>query len=116
VGTEDSLGIAHLNGSLIFRVGGGQISVPYDAADRGRWVHYALTYRDGRLAAFRHGRLLGETPARISIDGDRAAIGRHWWSSGAGTSTRLQGAVDDFRIYDRALSAEQITQFHNATE
>jgi hypothetical protein len=116
VGTEDALGIAHFNGSLIFRVGDGQVSIPYDSADRGRWVHYAITYRAGRLSAFRDSRLVGETRARVCIDGERAAIGRHWWSGGVGTSSRLQGAVDELRVYSRALSPEQIARLMAATD
>jgi HEAT repeat protein len=109
VGIEDSLGIAHLNSDLLFRVGAGQVSVPYDVAYRGRWVHYAMTFESGRLRAYCDGKLIGETAARVGVVSKRAGMGRHWWGDdGIGTSTRFQGALDDVRVYDRALPSQQI--------
>ena len=108
VSTAGALGIAHFNSYLCFRVGGGQITTPFVRTDRGRWVHYAMTFRNGRLKAFRNGRLVGETKARIAVKGRRAALGRHWWGGGAGTSTRFQGFMDDVRIYQRTLTPQQI--------
>jgi len=108
VGTEDALGIAHFNSNLIFRIGGGEVSVPYPDGDRDRWTHYAMTYGNRRLRAYRDGRLIGETSAVVSVKSQRAALGRHWWGNGAGTSARFQGELDDVRIYDRALSKKQI--------
>ena len=108
VGVEESLGIAHFNSNLIFRIGGAQVSTPYQNVDRGRWVHYTMTYKSRRLSAFRDGHLIGEAPGRVSIKGKRAALARHWWGDGTGTSARFQGALDDVRVYDRALTPEQI--------
>jgi hypothetical protein len=116
VGTADALGIAHLNSSVIFRVGDGQVSVPFAAADRDRWVHYAMTFQNGQLHAFKDGERIGDTSARIFVSSRRAALARHWWANGNGTSTRFQGAMDDVRIYDRALTAEQIHMLKEATK
>jgi hypothetical protein len=108
VSTEDALGIAHFNGSLIFRAGDGQIALPYNAVDRGRWVHLAMTVDAGRLRAYRDADAVGEVKTRVHVKATLAALGRHWWQEGAGTSTRLRGAMDEVRVYDRALSGEQI--------
>jgi hypothetical protein len=108
VGIEDSLGISHFNNSIFYRVGEGSIAVDFDNKDRNRWVHYALTFRDGRLRGYKDGKQVGEVPARVSIVGKHAALGRHWWHHGEATSTRFIGALDDVRIYDRALSPSQI--------
>lgn len=108
VSTEDALGIAHFNGNLIFRTGDGQIDVPYQAANRGRWVHFAMTFEMGRLMAYRNGEKRGESAARVKVQGTDAALARHWWAGGGGTSTRFQGAMDEIRVYSRALSGEQI--------
>ena len=116
VGTEDALGIAHLNSNLLFRVGKGQVSVPFAATDRDRWVHYAMTFRDGELHAYKDGERVGTTPARISVPGRKAALARHWWADGEGTSTRFQGAMDDVRIYDRALTGQQIRMLKETTK
>lgn len=114
VGIEDSLGIAHLNSYLLFRIGAGQVSVPFDVAYRGRWVHYAMTFESGQLRAYCDGKLAGETAARVSVVSKRAGIGRHWWGDGGiGTSTRFQGALDDVRVYGRALHSQQIDMLAN---
>ena len=43
-----------------------------------------------------------------------AALGRSWWEDNvAGTSTRLTGAFDDVRIYDRALTAEEVQALYD---
>ena len=43
-----------------------------------------------------------------SYTGGNAAIGRQWWNNGSGTSTRLNGSLDEIRIYDRAMSATEV--------
>ena len=76
VGTADALGIAHLNSSVLFRVGDGQLSVPFAATDRDRWVHYAMTFQNGELQAYKDGQRVGNTPARISVPSRQAALAR----------------------------------------
>lgn len=119
-GTDDAagnsaVGIAHFNNEMIFRSGGGKIHVPYLREDRGRWVHYAMTFQSGILTAYRNGNLVGTTRATVSVNGDRSALGRHWWAGGQGTSTRFQGAIDDVRIYKRSLTHAQIRTLVEAT-
>jgi hypothetical protein len=105
---DDSLGISHFNNQLIYRVGGALVQVPFDPADRNRWVHHALTFQGGRLKAYKNGRLVGEANGRVAIVGKHAALGRHWWHHGEATSTRFIGAFDELRIYRRALSPAQL--------
>jgi len=64
-------------------------------------VHYAMLYEDGHLSVLKDGR-----PAA-----DRK-LGRHWWSNGREIPTGLVGAMDDIRVYDRALKPEQIEGLH----
>jgi hypothetical protein len=114
---QDALGIAHLNANVLFRVGDGQVSVSFAPTDAGRWVHYAMTFVDGRLAAYKDGKQLAATTARVSVPDRRyAALGRHWWSAGDGTSARFVGALDDLRIYNRALTREQIQLLFESTK
>jgi hypothetical protein len=105
---DDSLGIGHFNNSLVYRVGGAVLQVPFDKADRNRWVHYALTFQGGRLKAYKNAQLVGEANGQVAIVGKQAALGRHWWHHGQGTSTRFIGAFDELRIYRRALSQSQL--------
>jgi hypothetical protein len=75
-----------------------------------------MTFRDGELHAYKDGERVGNTPARIWVPGRKAALARHWWGDGEGTSTRFQGAMDDVRIYDRALTAEQVRMLKDVTK
>lgn len=113
---QEALGIAHLNGSVLFRVGEGHVSAPFAAADLGRWVHYAMTFEGGRLSAYKNGEPVAVATARVSVPSRNAALGRHWWSGGAGTSTRFQGALDDLRVYDRALTPQQVRRLVESTK
>ena len=92
------------------------VQIPFDQADRNRWVHYALTFQDGRLRAYKDGRLVGEAKGRVVVVGKQAALGRHWWHHGAATSTRFIGAFDELRIYQRALSPSQVELLHASSE
>ena len=71
----------------------------------------------GILRAYKNGVMIESVAAKVSIKGKWAALGRHWWrgdGAGAGTSTRFQGAIDDVRIYNRALSSQQMKMLKSA--
>ena len=84
-----------------------------DAATDGAWHHYAFTkdapagvmkaYVDGRLLAVQRGR---SRPlysfGMFRIGRERATNSQHFFD----------GAVDDFRIYDRVLSATEVTNLY----
>lgn len=114
VGTDDSLGVSHFNASIFYRVGGAQVIVPFDPADRGRWVHYALTFQAGALRAYKDGRPAGEEKGRVNVVGKQAALGRHWWHHGEVTSARFIGEFDELRVYQRALTPSQVGLLHSA--
>ena len=48
----------------------------------------------------------------VAVSDGEGALGRHWWSSGAETSTRFVGALDDLRVYERSLTDQQIKRLH----
>lgn len=104
----DSVGISHFNQDVYYRVGDGWSVIGFDNGDLNRWTHYALTFRNQRLRAYRNGRLVDERQARVSTVGRQAALGRHWWHHGGMSSTRFVGAFDEVRVYDRALSEAEI--------
>jgi hypothetical protein len=93
---------------MFYRVGGAFVRTPFDPKDRNRWVHYALTYQDGRIRAYKNGRPVGEAKGPVMVVGKQAALGRHWWGHGEATSTRFIGVFDELRIYRRALSPSQV--------
>lgn len=82
-----------------------------------RWHHLCLTY-DAQLERARlylEGRLLDEGVAQVSIAGATAALGRHWWAAGAESSYRMVGALDDVRVYDRPLAADEVRYLAQTT-
>ena len=78
------------------------------------WVHYAFvkSLSGGFMRIYRNGRLIAETTAVAAetptLDGVNgfATIGAWRWSGGAGGY--YNGWIDDFRIYDYALSPAQV--------
>jgi len=96
------------NGPVVFKVGTKGISVPFEPGDVKKFVHYCLTYDQGTLKAYKNGELKGSQQDAVRIGINRGGLGIHWWSRGRGVSTRLIGAMDDLRIYNRALKAEEV--------
>ena len=84
------------------------VTIPQPDTDRGRWVHYAMSYEKGRLSVFKDGEFVADREQTVAVKGNKAALGRHWWSNGAETSTRFIGALDDIRVYDWALGDAQL--------
>jgi len=82
-------------------------------------VHHVLTVDATGTKVYVDGALEGEkvqaglyATIAARFQAGKSAIGRHWWSGG--TSTRYTGMVDDVRIYNRALSAAEVTDLYNA--
>jgi PKD repeat protein len=85
---------------------------PFDGTNK--WVHYALTYKGGTLRAFKDGNFIGSKAQPLKISGSNAAIGRHWWENGKSTATRFTGTIDEVRIYNKALSDDEIAKLYNS--
>lgn len=89
-----------------------EISVPYLEEYTGSWEMYTLTCgSDGKLKGYINGVLVGEKDVNYDgqIDTSSAALGRHWWYNGGSTSTRFIGSFDEVRIYNRVLTAQEIS-------
>ena len=71
-----------------------------------------MSYKDGELTVFKDGNPERSQKLEIAMKGDEAALGRHWWSGGRQSSTRFIGALDDIRIYERALDGAQIKRLN----
>jgi len=84
------------------------------AINDGEWHHFALTRDRGRtIELFIDGVSQGkasQADAEGSITTNLRALGseRLWVQTKFPTPPQLIGAVDDFRVYDRALSVEEI--------
>lgn len=81
-----------------------------ESAGADTFVQVAVVYEGGTIRVYRNGERYAEYPARntdlLSPEDHIAVFGlRH---IGAGTGSSLAGAIDDARIYPRALTAAEI--------
>ena len=72
------------------------------------WVHFAIAGDQEMSAGYVNGVSIGIGSGLSSYTGGNAAIGRQWWNNGSNTSTRVNGSLDEIRIYDRAISADEV--------
>jgi hypothetical protein len=118
-------GIAHFYGEIQFAVGANQgdyvkqlikpISVPFDPADGGSWVFYALVYDNGYFTAYKNSVQMAGVRQQLRINGNSAFIASHsWCGTSPGSSTRFTGAIDEVRIYNRVLSQLELDQLNQA--
>jgi len=107
---DGSVCIGSFFDQIQFRTGTGMITIPQPPEDLGRWIHYAMSYRDGVLRAYKNGEKAGEKKLEVAVKGNKAALAQHWWANGSMTSTRFIGAMDELRVYDRALGPIDIKQ------
>jgi len=80
----------------------------------GEWVHVAGTYDGDALRVYVNGALgdsdAGYAAAITSAAGNNLYVGKVTWSA-----TTLNGLIDDVRIYNRTLSASEISGIYNNT-
>lgn len=85
---------------------------PYGRPVPGRWYHIALTWDElSGINLFIDGKICAETLGPLHLDANLDQIGVHTPAlSPHGTrGSQRKAAVDELRIYDRALTQEQIT-------
>lgn len=79
------------------------------------WVHLAVVYNKGSWQLYTNGQPNGQldvsTVSQLYADIDEFRIGRQQSSSG---SKYFSGRINDFRIYDNALSAKEIQEIAKA--
>jgi hypothetical protein len=67
-----------------------------------------MTYDSQVLKLYIDSKHKGSLVQPIKISGSNAGLARHWWSGGSITSTRFNGWIDEVKIYDKALTEEEI--------
>jgi hypothetical protein len=78
------------------------------AIPEGRWVHLAVVYRDSTATLYQDGVTVTQpisTHPVIRVSDQPLYIGHRYTYNRAG---RFEGAIDDLRIYNRALSKHEI--------
>ena len=88
-------------------------STPYLSSWTGVFQHYAMVYDrgQGKIWAYHNANLVANitgVKGCVKAIGNYGAIGKHWWASGAGNSTRINGVFDEVKVYRCALDSTQI--------
>ena len=90
----------------------GTLSNDYGVLSNNVWAHVAVVYDGSNMIFYVNGANVGSYPRTGSISYTGATtlyIGR----KRAASSNYFDGSIDDVRIYNRALSAAEITQLYN---
>jgi hypothetical protein len=108
----------HYRGCLVFELAGGAASGP--PAGDGHWHHAAATY-DGQVSkVYWDGVERGQNTAGhhgpISKNNWDLCIGNSVIDDGVGQFVAYDGLIDEVRIYNRSLSAEEIKLLATATQ
>lgn len=77
------------------------------------WVHKVITYNGSRVREYLDGKLYRDWPATGAALGTGKAMTLGSWQP---FGMNFAGQVDDFRIYDRALSEENVTGLYLDTQ
>jgi len=92
-------------GSAAMNAGGAWQAASLNPLEADRWYHLAATYDGTAFKAYRDGVLITSTPVSgpPNAESNSAKLGRH-----AAAAQFFTGTVDDARVYNRALTAEEI--------
>ncbi len=82
-------------------------------SDFNNWTMYTIVYENEIMNCYRNGELVGSINQKVKVSGNVAAIGRHWWDYGNKTTSRFNGYVDEFRLYGKALSNQEVKNLFN---
>lgn len=79
----------------------------------GVWHHYLLAHSPSNTAYYLDGTNFANVSGMAAPDfTGRWFLGRHWWSAGTSTSTRLTADYMNIRIYNRALSSNEVASLY----
>ncbi|MBR9692145.1 hypothetical protein GOV06_05165, partial [Candidatus Woesearchaeota archaeon] len=121
LGTTEVIDLAVWNGSLygatdngarVFEYGNGTTITAGEVSTG--WNHVAVTYTNGTLFLYLNGILNQTSTYQTNLIPSTLKIGTRWGGSVDGVNGELfDGTVDEVRIYNRSLSAEQILALYN---
>ena len=93
--------------------------IPIPTLTKNKWVHFAMAFKNNVFALYKNGNLIALVPAIVNPLGGGGLnlnspapliLGDHPW----GCDDFLKGRLDDFVIYDRALTPAEIGKIRNA--
>jgi hypothetical protein len=84
---------------------GNWYETPRATLTSGKWAHVVTTFNGSAIALYVNGTYIGQTAAAITpqSSGTALRIGRRW-----DDADYYNGAIDEVRIYNRALSASEV--------
>ncbi len=115
--TSQNLSI-YKGGLLLFRPGGTipqlvAYLVPTLPTNKvGEWFHVVATYDGAKISFYLNGAPLTCSSCSAAVSGVFPSTNSY---KIAGSVTPLNGAIDDLRVYNRALSASEIAELYNTT-
>ncbi len=92
----------------------GYLPVPGGTAPKNRWQHLTAVFDNGHIKTYLNGVLVREETSIVKYtskneyDTDDIFFGRTWLGSYA-----YEGFLDDFRLYNRALSGTEVQRLYN---
>ena len=111
-GTADGYALGQYNNQWIFWISGNSITSSTGWI-LGQWKHLVGTYDGTSMKLYLDGVQIGTTIAATMVNNDdEVTIGR-WIREGA-PERYWDGAIDDIRIYNKALSIEEIEQIYKS--
>ncbi len=85
--------------------------LPFKKIPRERWCHIVATYKSGEIKVYKDGELMamgGGVTGRINKSPDSLVLG----SADGPNLENFQGIIDEVRIYNKALSPEEIKELY----
>lgn len=83
-----------------------------------QWIMCTMTKNNNELKAYINGNLIGtiNNLSAVTISPTGNYLARHTWGTGPlQTSTRFNGKLDDFGLWNRALTQQEVTALYNAS-
>jgi hypothetical protein len=87
------------------RFDAGRPSNWYETVDRDRWTHLTGVYNESYVKLYVDGRLYDKSKASRDVGSNSEPL---WIGAYQGGSYRLNGSVDEVRIYNRSLSEKEV--------
>jgi prepilin-type N-terminal cleavage/methylation domain-containing protein len=93
-------------------------TIPSISFNSDTWYYAAVVYTSGNIKSYINGDLIDNFSfTQASLDaGDYIWIGKHNNDTNYGTRRFFKGLIDEVRIYNRALSPEEIKAIYEATK
>ncbi|XEC95849.1 LamG-like jellyroll fold domain-containing protein [Paenibacillus tarimensis] len=94
--------------------GGGEHTVETSQLSANEWMHVAVTLGDGSLKLYVNGDLKAETN-NITIKPSDFKPSKNYIGKSQWPDPLFSGKIDEFRVYDSVLSADEIKAIYNKT-